>query len=228
MGLRRSYLDFIQDSVAATLGSLQGREMLELGNQRIARRQGIREKTGKAWFTQQGARHTSLDFNGKDGAVALDLSQRIDRPEWSGHFDLITNPGTTEHVEPHAAQYECFANLHDWLKPGGIVVHIVPGIEELESHGRWKNHCNHYYSARFFADLAAANDYELVASTVLNDLRAVCLRKCSDRPFASDRQALLAGITRREGGIVYHGIDDPERRRPMNVARRFLRKLGWR
>jgi len=228
LGLRRSYLQFIEDAANRTLGEFRGRRVLELGNQRIGRREGIRERTGRDWFTNRGAEHIALDFNGKDGAVALDLSRRIDRPDWRGHFDLITNAGTTEHVEPFAAQWECFANLHDWLRPGGIAIHIVPGIEELQARGRWQNHCNNYYSAQFFADLAAANDYALVASTVLNDLRAVCVQKRSDRPFASERAALLAGITRREGGIVYHGIDDPERNRPVHVARRWLRRLGWR
>lgn len=226
MGLRRQYIDYIQECVDATLGDLRGRTMLELGNQQIPRRQGIAERTGKAYYTRRGAIHTSLDFNGQDGAVALDLSKAIDKPEWDGHFDIITNAGTTEHVEPYEAQYECFANIHRWLKPGGIVVHIVPGIEELEPKGRWRGHCNNYYSRHFFERLAGANGYELVSTRVIRELRAACLRKVDERPFEADRAAFLESITRKEGGMVYYGADDPAGRSLRYVAKRWLRKIG--
>lgn len=226
MGLRRAYIDYIEESVAATLGGVQGRRMLELGNQRIRRSQRIPERTGKAYFSNRGAEHTSLDFNGKDGAVALDLGQLHDLPEWQGRFDIITNCGTTEHVEPFAAQYTCFTNLHNWLKAGGIMVHIVPGAEELNTTGRWRGHCNNYYSQRFFEVLAELNGYELVSNRVVNGLRAACLRKREDRPFTTARDALLQHITRKEGGIVYYGVNDPERRRLKNVIRVLLRKWG--
>lgn len=225
MGLRRAYLDFIQQSVDATIGGFDGKKMLELGNQRISRSQGIRERTGKAYFTKLGVDHTSLDFNGKDGAVPLDLSQLIDKPEWQGHFDIITNSGTTEHVEPFETQFDCFTNLHNWLKPGGIIVHIVPAREELEATGRWENHCNNYYSKEFFEVLARGCGYEVVSSTVINDLRAVCLCKKEDRPFMTDRDAFFENITRREGGIVYFGVDDAERLRLKNIVRVLARKF---
>lgn len=205
MGLRRAYVDFIQRSVDATLGGLAGTKMLELGNQRFSRREWMGARTGKAYFSKRGVEHISLDFNGKDGAVALDLSEAIDKPEWSNHFDIITNSGTTEHVEPFSAQFTCFGNLHHWLKPGGIFIHIVPAIEELERTGRWKNHCNHYYSAAFFEMLAHENDYDLIESTVINDLRSACLRKTQDAPFMLDRAVFERHITRKEGGIDYAG-----------------------
>lgn len=203
MGLRRSYLTFIRTSVESTIGAFDGTRMLELGNQRIARRAFAGARTGKAYYTRLGVEHTSLDFNGKDGAVPLDLSVEIDKPEWAGHFDIITNSGTTEHVEPFEAQYTCFKNLHAWLKPGGIAVHIVPAVEGLETTDRWTRHCNNYYSAAFFEMLARENDYELVASTVINHLRAACLRKSSDAPFMGDRSLFLSFVTRKEGGIDY-------------------------
>lgn len=203
MGLKRSYIDFIRESVESTLGGFGGTRMLELGNQRIARRAMIGARTGKAYYTDLGVEHTSLDFNGKDGAVALDLSVAVDKPEWHGYFDIVTNAGTTEHVEPHDAQYTCFANLHEWLKPGGIFIHIVPAVEGLASTNRWDKHCNNYYSAAFFEMLARENDYALVASRVINHLRVACLRKCSNTPFMLDRGLFLEHVTRKEGGIDY-------------------------
>jgi hypothetical protein len=98
-------------------------------------------------------------------------------------------------------------NIHNCLKVGGISVHLVPDLDELEQRGRWKNHCNSYYTAGFFETLAALNGYTLVSSEVINGLRCACLRKNSDAPFSEDREALLAGIGRRSGGIVYSGIN---------------------
>lgn len=227
MGLRRPYLEFIEEGVASTLGGFGGLRMLELGNQRISRRQGIPERTGKEWYTRLGADHTSVDFNGRDGAVKLDLSQPILRPDWDGAFDLITNPGTSEHVEPKAGQYECFANLHRWLRPGGIVIHLVPVIEPgLEDGGRWRGHCNQYYSLAFFERLAALNGYDLAATRLIRDLRGACLRKREDRPFEADREAFLASIEERSGGIEYYAEDDPRRRQLGVLWRRWRRKLG--
>ena len=220
MGLKRAYLDFIERAA----GPIAGKRMLELGNQRISRRAGAGARTGHAYYTALGAEHMSLDFNGKDGAVPLDLSQPIDKPEWHAHFDVITNAGTTEHVEPFNAQFVCFRNLHAWLRPGGVFVHIVPAVEELDAGGRWTNHCNNYYSAAFFEMLARENDYELVESTVLNDLRAAALRKRSDAPFMTVRAAFEREITRREGGIDYTR-PQPLWSRVRRRAVRWLHKL---
>ncbi|HSR56104.1 MAG TPA: hypothetical protein VLN73_07665, partial [Alphaproteobacteria bacterium] len=118
-----------------------------------------------------------------------------------------TNSGTTEHVEPFEAQYTCFMNIHDCLKTGGISIHLVPDLDELEQRGWWKNHSNNYYTHAFFAGLAELNGYTLVSSKVINGLRSACLRKNSDAPFTEDREAVLEHIGRRTGGVVYSGIN---------------------
>src|ERR1041384_5416258 len=64
--------------------------MLELGN----------KVTGaglvyKSVFEAMGIRHVSVDWNGKDGALPLDLRQPLNL----GRFDMVTNFGTSEHVE---------------------------------------------------------------------------------------------------------------------------------
>ena len=210
MALRPAYLKFIHDCIDATLMDIDEKYMLELGNQHIIHIEtDIKEKSGKAYFTNRGFHHTSIDLNKKDGAIPLDLSQLHDKPEWKNRFDIITNSGTTEHVEPHEAQYECFTNLHNWLKPGGIIVHIVPCIEELETKGSWNNHCNNYYSERFYQMLCEKSDYKLIASEVINDLRSTCLQKIHDRPFMESREDFLEFITKTSRGIVYPGINDP-------------------
>jgi hypothetical protein len=145
LGLDRDLFDYIDGCVADALGGLGGRAMLELGNQHVYSSE-IPERAGKQYYEARGVDHTSFDLNGKDGAESVDLSKPCDGARWRTRFDLITNSGTTEHVEPYNAQFECFRNIHDWLKPGGIAVHLVPDVKELDERGAWKDHCGNYYS----------------------------------------------------------------------------------
>jgi len=209
LGLQLQYIDYIADCVTTQLGELENKNMLELGNQDIHDTTGrIEERTGKDYYTRLGCNHTSFDLNGEDGALRVDLSQLIEEPKWIGHFDIITNSGTTEHVEPYESQYECFTNLHNWLKVGGISVHILPDADELNRSGRWKNHCNNYYSKTFFQALADNNGYRVYNSKYINELVCVCLVKEQDVPFMDDREKFLEHITRRRGGFRYAGIND--------------------
>ncbi len=206
MGLQPAYLDYIEECARSELGGLAGTRMLELGDQVISI-EGVAERTGKDYYENRGVAHVSFDLNGAHGALEVDLAQPIADPAWRGAFDIVTNSGTTEHVEPYEAQYTCFQNIHDCLKVGGISVHLVPDLDELEQRGAWRNHCNNYYTHGFFARLAELNGYRLVSSKVINGLRCACLRKNVDAPFTADREAVLAGIGRRFGGVVYSGIN---------------------
>ncbi len=233
MGLGPSYIEYIEESVAATLGDLRGTRMLELGDQEIDHDQ-IPERTGKEYYQNRGVDHTSFDLNGRNGARRVDLAMPIRETPWLSAFDIVTDSGTIEHIEPFQAQYVCFMNVHNCLKRGGIAIHLVPDIDELERHGHWKGHCNNYYSHEFFALLAELNRYSLVSSKTIHGLRCVCLRKNDDLPFTQDREALLAAIARKEGGEVYFGINDLSMFRPIrqllrrvfDVTRPLRRRLG--
>jgi hypothetical protein len=174
--------------------------MLELGNQHIKDNvEGtIAEKTGKEYYQNRGVLHTSVDLNGMDGALKVDLSKPVPFPEWLGYFDIITNLGTSEHVEPKAGQYECFMNVHNCLKVGGIAVHMVPDFEELENRGCWKNHCNNYYSREFFKMLVEKNDYKLISLTSVDGNVWACVQKQRDVPFMKNREEFLGYIIRKQ------------------------------
>ncbi len=101
MGLVIDYLEYIQECANATIGNLAGKRMLELGDQTIDTDQ-IPESTGKEYYENRGVLHTSFDLNGNHGALRVDLSKPIRNPDWLGAFDIITNSGTSEHVEPLA------------------------------------------------------------------------------------------------------------------------------
>lgn len=225
MGLWGQELDFIETSARRTIGELRGKRMLELGNQQFLPEERRAEKTGKQYYERLGVRHVSFDLNGEDGSYKIDLSKPITDPLWLGSFDIVTNLGTTEHVEPHDAQYECFMNIHECLRPGGIAVHVVPSIEGLEEHGYWKDHCNNYYSRRFFAYLAESGGYETVAMELDKGLIFACLRKRAQTPFLPERGELLSRIVRRSGGMVYAGINDRTLGAKITLARQRLRPL---
>lgn len=209
------HIAFINTCVTKYLGPLQGKRMFELGNQNILNSffgktfsPAISEKKGKEYYSKLGVEHTSADLNGRDGAVVTDLAQPINRPDWIGHFDIVTNSGTTEHVEPYEAQFICFQNIHRVTKKGGLMIHIIPAVEELDRNGQWKYHCNNYYSRDFFRVLCEENGYQLREQQVMDELLCVCMQKMSDQPFMEDRKRFLRHIARKEGGIFYSGIND--------------------
>lgn len=210
MGFNLRFLRYVGECVTVALGDLAGQRMLELGDQVIDETENLLEATGKEYFENRGVRHVSLDLNGLHGALKVDLAKPIENPDWLGAFDIVTNSGTSEHIEPFEAQYECFRNIHNCLRRGGIAVHLVPDVVELEERGFWKGHCNYYYSHDFFAGLAGMSGCDLLSSKVMKGLRCACLRKGRDIPFTSDRDAFLDGIARKEGGFQYGYHQAPE------------------
>jgi hypothetical protein len=200
MGLKSAYLDYIYESVMATVGSLQGKRMLELGNQHIFET-SIREKTGKEYYSNRGVQHTSVDLNGLDGAIEVDLSKPIEIAGWNEYFDIVTNSGTSEHVSPKKAQYECFMNIHKCLKVGGVAIHLIPDIDELVNRGYWKNHCKYYYSGEFVKMLIENNSYKLVSSRIIGGLICFSVQKMGSVPFMKDREEFLKYIVVKKSGI---------------------------
>ena len=216
MGLNASYLDFIESSIQHVFGEhASDLRMLELGDQIITDR-SIAERTGKDYFTNRGYEHVSVDINGLHGAVVRDLTKPEQFHDWHASWDILTNSGTTEHVEPFELQYECFGILHDCIKTGGVAIHLIPDVHEHDKHGAWKNHCRYYYSDSFFEVLAKECEYELLSNTVIQGLRCAAVRKTKDVPFMSDRSKLLASIAQR----------DYQPYTLKNVARTALRRTG--
>jgi hypothetical protein len=207
MGLIQEYINFIDECILMTLGSLSGKRMLELGNQRLQDAR-FSEKTGKEYFTNRGVHHISVDLNGEDEAIPLDLTKPEQFLRWKDYFDIITNAGTSEHVEPKQAQYNCFLIVHNCLSIGGIAIHIVPDKKELIEKGCWKEHCNNYYSTDFFHMLATNNNYKLTKIDIINGLVCACLQKTQASVFMENRDEFLRNIHREEGGTVYPGIND--------------------
>ena len=181
--------------------------MLELGNQVIRPDKQIPETTGKAYFTRLGYKHTSVDLNGLDGALVKDLSKLEDFTEFKNYFDVITNAGTIEHVEPYESQHTAFLNVHNSLKIGGIAIHIGPELGVTKP-----GHCQYYYDIPFWDNITNHSDYTFLGTTLLSRWRLYAVRKTGDKFIDADQ--LHSKIHRMEGpkgGMYIDGKDKKAR-----------------
>lgn len=122
---------------------LVGDSMLELGNKISG------AVSYKSWFESLGIRHVSVDINGLDGALPLDLREPLNL----GQFDMVTNFGTSEHVEDN--QYQVWKNIHDALKVGGVYIGMVPMPGDWHWHGFW------YVPLEWYEEFASVNGYHI-------------------------------------------------------------------
>jgi hypothetical protein len=181
MGLIKTIKDYEEKQLRLLGVDYKGLTLLELGNQEYG------SVSAKSVYEAQGVNHTSIDLNGRDGSLPLDLSSDITK-HFNNKFDVITNYGTTEHVEN---QYGVFKNIHSLCKPaGGIMIHGVPLIDN------WTGHCRYYYSLGFFKELSYICNYKIIDLFVLdtdyyvspNNLVMAVLVKQSDPSFMSEQK----------------------------------------
>jgi len=116
--------------------------MLELGNKRNP------DGVWKAACQSLGIAHTSVDWNGLDGALKLDLRKPLNL----GRFDMVTNFGTSEHV---SEQEPCWRNMHEAVRVGGWLLGLTPYPGDWSWHGEW------YPTREFYESFAALNCYEI-------------------------------------------------------------------
>jgi len=117
---------------------LVGSSMLELGNKINT------PFTYKKYFESLGFRHVSIDTNGKDGALPLDLTKPLEL----GTFDMVTNIGTSEHVRE---QEPCWRNILEAMHVGSVLLCTTP------QPGQWQWHGEHYPDDVFYRELAELN-----------------------------------------------------------------------
>jgi len=130
-------------------------KLCELGNQGYFDSTNKTKKVFKYLYQSWGGNHTSIDLNGQDNALKLDLTISIDQwniPSLKNSFDVVTNFGTTEHC---FNQFQTYKNIHELVKKNGYIVHAVP------LNGYWKNHSPYKYTKEFFVELAQINEYKV-------------------------------------------------------------------
>ena len=139
----------------ALFNPLVGDSMLELGNKvKVSGRSKKEEMVYKHVFEQLGFRHVSVDMNGKNGALPLDLRKPLNL----GTFDMVTNIGTSEHVSDsnYDGQIACWRNIVEAMHIGSVMVSITP----LEGSVKWLHHGRWYPRPVFFHELAHLNGLE--------------------------------------------------------------------
>ena len=95
------------------------------------------------------ASSTAIDLNGTPRCLRLDLNQPL---KLERQFDVVVNTGTGEHVFD-VRQF--FTTVHDWTRPGGLMVHGMP-FNGAVDHGFFN------FQPTFYWDLAAANGYQVL------------------------------------------------------------------
>jgi len=134
---------------------LENLNMCELGNQLIVDgHKGF--KVSKDYFESLGVNHTSVDWNGKNGSLPLDLNKSID----IGEFDVVTNVGVAEHVKNHK---QCFENIYNLTRVGGIVIHLAPKVGSYVNHKGFK-----WYTEEWFYNHAKEKNYKILDIGVMN------------------------------------------------------------
>jgi hypothetical protein len=151
MAIVKKFKDLEIEVLASLNIKYEGLQLCELGNQ------DQDGKPAKFVYEATGVNHTSIDLNGRDGALPLDLGNPLP-VDMNNKYDVITNYGTIEHVNN---QYGCYLNVHNICKVGGIMIHGAPFINN------WPNHCRYYYEAIFFEKLAELCGYDIIRIEVL-------------------------------------------------------------
>jgi len=195
MGVGMDVIEFFDRSISRTVGDIRSRRMAELGDQKLWAMIATTPKGGrvwaKEWFEARGCHHYSIDIHGLNGAYPLDLSQPIEDAFWHDNFDIVTNFGTSEHVED---QYECWRNIHHLGRPGCVYIHVLPeyGIYSPD-------HSKYQYTQDFFKNLCEANGYTLILNESLPALGhvAACYIKPRQNVFTPLRDEIDAWIKSR-------------------------------
>jgi hypothetical protein len=142
---------------------------------------------------------TSFDITGENDSIIMNLSKDIP-DDFKNKFDIITNFGTTEHVQN---QYICWKNIFDMVKLNGIV------ISEIPKKDNWHNHCKYYFDEDTFKSMHL--DFKIIDIQDRwwegngNNIYCV-MEKTHQNKFKTQEKILLDSITIIEGYNDGQGI----------------------
>jgi hypothetical protein len=167
------------------------RRMIELGDQEFVK--PLVSKVAKKYFENTWD-HVSIDLTGHNGSLKRNLCYPITDIEPA---DVVTNCGTVEHCSD---QYECFKNIHNLCKVGGLIIHFLPLV------GGWKGHCKYHYRDVFISSLSTLNGYEILyfnISKSKNALLTCVLKRTLELAFFfTNRDIYSKGIVNSEDPVT--------------------------
>lgn len=162
MGIDRITLDAVMSVVDEFFGGLSGCDMLELGNQYFTSEMSAQmgEKVVKKWMTGNGVNHVSLDLNGRDGALDVDVSDPLP-DSLLDCFDIVTDFGVFPLLEPKTpdARRQWMANMFGALRVGGVAMFSCSHTFRRGSHAT--RHWN-LMTAALFESVVQLNGYDLI------------------------------------------------------------------
>jgi hypothetical protein len=199
--------------------------------------------SGRELYEALGFSYQCVDLDPSFNSVRMDLNFDSVPANEIGQYDFVTNHGTSEHL---LNQYNCFKVMHEFCRPGGLMLHAVPFTVHLE-HGFFN------YQPNFFSALGKYNAYETLGIWVGPDWRLASLipwevgllehlalnaktthllvvvqRKVQDSAFATPFQEMYEGmvppevLTRYSIAIDGAGIDQSRGRYLTDVSGRQL------
>lgn len=174
MGIHTDMLDWLQ-----WLPLPAGFEVCELGDQFVTQGEGAPYLAYK-WYERRGcSRYVSIDANGANDALAVDLNLPI-ASRGSGlanRFDLVTDFGTGEHIFNQA---QVWRSMHAMAKQGALLVFDRPTVG-------YEGHCFYLIQWNLISALAHANNYEVL--------------RLEEK--ATSRGILLRGVLRKRGAASF-------------------------
>jgi hypothetical protein len=163
MGISRAIWEMEKSILSENKFDYVGLKLCELGNQRMSSWSPsyghVEYAVAKLLYSSLGVLHMSIDINGQDGSVNLDLTKEVPRI-FSGFFDVITNHGTSEHVDD---QDTCFKNIFSLCREGGLIINVVPLA------GSWPGHCKHYYTPEIMAQICQSAGHEIIKNEIITE-----------------------------------------------------------
>jgi hypothetical protein len=129
----------------------------------------------------------SFDMTGEFDSIQLNLSEDLPS-EYAQKFDIVTNFGTTEHVQN---QYVCWKNAFRMLVEGGIMINEIP------KKGHWEGHCKFYFDESAVASMQ--RDFEILEMQDIfyedaGNLLYFVLRKKHNGEFITSENDLMSTV----------------------------------
>jgi SAM-dependent methyltransferase len=118
-------------------------------------------------------RYVSIDGNGR-GTLTWDLNLTLKK---LGHFDLVTDFGTGEHIFDQA---QVWRSIHRLTKPGDGYIAFDRPTQGYEGH------CFYRVDESWFIDIATANEYRIVRLERATTKRGELVRGVFQRRYTSD------------------------------------------
>jgi SAM-dependent methyltransferase len=183
------------------------------------------QQPARLLYEALGITYNCVDVDGRSGTLVLDMNfDTLPEEHWN-QYGLVTNHGTSEHI---LNQLNVFKMMHDFAKPGGVMIHAVPFTVHLE-HGFFN------YQPNFFEALARYNSYEtlglwvgpdwqlasfipwdpilldyLALSSKTTHLLVAAHRKMYDKPFCVPFQEVYENMVPDEVRSRYSMVVDGE------------------